>query len=388
MIPSRFTNLEEARARFGDRVDRLAPFLMKGDPLADAVVEEMERSHEGRGFAMFCDALSRPDTKDLALPPAMRAFFAEVERVPVWVDWATMKRGGELLIRSGALGGLVLGTASLIYGYASPAGNKPLVFSGRLVERAPRRLAETARFVQATALDGGLKRTGSAYAITLKVRIMHAKVRAMLRRSPKWRTEAWGEPVNQHDMAATTLLFSLVFLKGIRELGIDVDRDESESFMHLWRYSGHLMGVDTELLPTSEFDAWSLGYLINATQGKPDQDSRALVDALLGAFEHEAMTLAEKRLGRIRAGMAQATSRFLLGDDLAEDLGLDRTPFIAGVHALRAVTIVAEQARRRSPEAHRKALLRGARYWREVVEKTLAGESAKFVPPERLADAA
>jgi hypothetical protein len=38
MFPSRYTNLEAARARFGDRVDRLGPYLEKVDPLGDAVV--------------------------------------------------------------------------------------------------------------------------------------------------------------------------------------------------------------------------------------------------------------------------------------------------------------------------------------------------------------
>jgi hypothetical protein len=37
-----------------------------------------------------------------------------------------------VFLRPGLLGGLVLGLRSLVYGYAAPAGNKPLVFSGRL----------------------------------------------------------------------------------------------------------------------------------------------------------------------------------------------------------------------------------------------------------------
>src|SRR5262245_20172096 len=82
MIPTRFTNLDRARARFGDRVDRLAPFLLRGDPLADALVEAMEHMPSGKGFSTFQDALRRPTTKHLDLPPAMRAFFDEVEYVP------------------------------------------------------------------------------------------------------------------------------------------------------------------------------------------------------------------------------------------------------------------------------------------------------------------
>ncbi|MDI1450891.1 oxygenase MpaB family protein [Polyangium sp. 6x1] len=388
MIPTRYQNLEQARARFGDRVDRLAPFLLRGDPLADAVIEEMEGAPAGRGFSLLDKALRAPDTRGLDLPPAMRAYLEWASHVPAWVDWDAVRRGGELLLRSGALGGAVLGTYSLVLGYASPGGNKPLVFSGQLVERAPRRLGETSRFVQATAQPGGLFRMGEGFAITLKVRLMHAKVRQMLSQSPKWDTASWGMPVNQHDMAGTSLLFSLVFLEGIRAFGLDVDRDEAECFMHLWRYSGHLIGVDPELLPGSEFDAWNLANLIRATEGRPDDDSRALTQALFDSPLRRASSPEEKRLGTFRRNIGMGFSRGLLGDELADELGIERTPFVAAFHAIRAVTRVAEQARRRSPAAHQKAIGSGARYWEMVVQEGLGGAPAHFAPPERLTRAA
>ena len=56
------------------------------------------------------------------------------------------------------LGGLVLSLRSLMGGYTAPVGNKPLAFSGRLRERAPRRVAETARFVTAVCAPAGMRR--------------------------------------------------------------------------------------------------------------------------------------------------------------------------------------------------------------------------------------
>ena len=60
--------------------------------------------------------------------------------------------------------GLTLAT-SLVLGYASPGGNKPLAFSGQLEKRAPQRLLETSRFVEATCLPGGLARFAPGFAI-------------------------------------------------------------------------------------------------------------------------------------------------------------------------------------------------------------------------------
>ncbi len=388
MIPARFVNVEAARARWGDRVDRLAPFLMRGDPLADDLVEAMEAMPRGRGWALFNEELAHPGSCKGEMPEAMRAFFAQVDRVPLWVDWTAIERGGELLMRSGALGGIVLGAASLVMGYSSPGGNKPLIFSGQLVNRAVRRLNETARFVQATGRPGGLRRHADGFAITLKVRLMHAKVRRILRSTEAFRQDLWGDPINQHDLAATTLLFSLIFLEGLRSFGVEMTRDESESFMHLWRYSGYLSGVDEEILPGSEFDGWNLGELIKATQAPPDEDSRMLVKALFDSTVTDAKTPEQRRMGEMRRRMGHGFCRGLLGDEMADSLGVPRTHFTMAFHALRTAAKVTEQARTRSAEAHRFAVATGSRYWDKVVEMGLAGAPAEFLPPERLASAA
>src|SRR5262249_52906161 len=134
-------------------------------------------------------------------PAAVRQLIEEATHVPAWVDWPTCDRGGELLLRAGPLGGAVLGTRSLVLGYASPGGNRPLVFSGRLTEQAGRRLNETARFVQAVCRPGGMRPFADGWQITLKVRLIHAQVRKMLLASPRWSSADWGLPINQHDLA-------------------------------------------------------------------------------------------------------------------------------------------------------------------------------------------
>ncbi len=387
VIPTRFQNLDQARQRFGDRVDRLAPFLLRGDPLADAVIDEMRDKPLGRGFALVNDVLAHPNAPLSERPPALRALFESLDYVPAWVDWEAMRHGNELLLRSGILGGIVLAAASLVQGYASPGGNKPLVFSGRLQERAQRRLAETSRYVQAVGQVDGFRRTGDAFAITVRVRLMHAQVRQMLRKATDWRTDLWGEPINQHDMAATTLLFSLVFMDGIRRLGIDTDRNESESFMHLWRYAGHVMGVDTEILPTSEFEAWNLAELIRVTQGPPDEDSRALTAALFDASLKNAKTEQERRLGLFRREMGRGFCRGLVGHEMAKALGIPRTPVEGVFHVFRTVTLAREVVRKRSADTHRSMVASGANYWERIVNEGLGAIPADFVPPGHLSRA-
>lgn len=384
MFPSRYTHLDAARARFGDRVDRLAPFFFKVDPLADAVIEAFEALPPQRGWAIFEQALARGIASVPEAPDALRALFAEIDHVPVWVDWGTIDRGGELLFRSGIAGGIVLGAKSLVLGYVSPAGNKPLVLSGRLQQQAARRLNETSRFVQAVCRPGGLQRHGDGFAITIKVRLMHARVRRMILQGGRWDAASLGAPINQHDMAGTQLLFSVAVLEGLRSFGFKIASEESESYMHLWRYVSRLIGVDPEISVSSELEAQALANLIAATQGAPDEDSRALTRALLESPHEGAKTKEARRRATFTTNLGQGFVRGLLGDEMADSLGVPRTPWRYAMEVARAATRATELARETVPGARKALIDAGHRYWDRVVEIGLAGATAEFRPPERL----
>jgi len=385
MIPSRYTNLDAARARFGDRVDRLAPFFLRTDPLADAVAEALAELGPGRGFAMLEQALDRGIDAVPDAPAALRTYFAETGRVPAWVDWPLIDGAGDVLYRAGILGGLVLGAMALPLAYASPGGNKPLVFSGRLTEQAPRRLSETSRFVQAVCHPRGMHPGNDGYKITLKVRIMHAHVRRMILESGRWDAARWGAPINQHDMAATTLLFSIVLLEGLRRFGLVIGHDEAERYVQLWRYVGHLSGVDSELLPCSELEGLNLAELINITQGPPDDDSRALVRALVDSPIAAARDEKDKRGAQIRAQVARGLVRGLIGDEAADSLGIPATPWQNIMRVFRTAGALGDRAQRVSSYARRKAIASGAKYWDDVIRLGLAsGGPYDFRPQDRL----
>jgi len=368
----------------GARVDRMASYLLRTDPLADAAVEAFDALAVGVGFSQLERAIVRgvDDVRDAH--PAIVALMRQVERVPPWVDFATVDRAGEVLLRAGAFGGLILGLQSLPYGYASPGGNKPLAFSGRLTEQAPRRLSETSRFVHAVCSPGGLRRRGDAFGICVKVRVMHARVRRLLWRSGKWDRDAWGEPINQHDMLATTMLFSLVVLDGLRKLGFRVSDAEAQRYVHLWRYVGWLLGTDEDLLFATEAEGLRLADLIMKTQGPPDEDSRALTKALFEAGERGAKTEEDRRHVERMTPVVYALAHHLLGRELADALGVPRSRLAPFMPALRLAIRALDGVRERVHVLDLAAVQIGARYWEDVVERGLGARGADFAPPRAL----
>jgi hypothetical protein len=381
-LPRRVHHPLEARARFGARFDALVGALRRADPPADQVIEAL--ADRPRELARLVD-LSFDTPRDPAIPRPLRELVDAASAPPAWVDWRQIDAAGRLFFRAGPLGGLVLALRSLVAGYLSPAGNKPLVFSGRLKEQAPRRLAETGRFVTAVCAPGGLRSGGDGVRITLKVRLMHAQVRRLLLASDRWRLDLWSLPINQHDMLATVLLFSVVFTDGLRLLGLEIDEAEGDTYLHLWRYVGHLIGVEPELLPWSEAAARRDVDLIELTQGTPDEDSRVLTESVLRLALDAPGGGLSRHLEPLRAGLAASVCRRLIGAPIADQLGLPRAPLDLALPALTRAINGLERARGRLTPLATIGRRVGEGYWKMAVDGALAGQPATFEPPQRLA---
>src|SRR5688572_4490992 len=145
-----FFTFARARARDALRTDKYAGLLKVADPPADDVVKAFSQLPSGRGRKMLDKALDEGIKAVPEAPPALRRLFAQLDDVPLWVDWDELDRGGRVFMRAGLSGPIVLGLYALPLDYTSPAGAKPLVFSGGLIKRAGRRLAETGRFATLT----------------------------------------------------------------------------------------------------------------------------------------------------------------------------------------------------------------------------------------------
>lgn len=185
--------------------------------------------------------------------------------IPEWVDWDQIQRGMDVFILYSPAAGQALFYLSLVPGFSIPKIAKVLQQTRYLVppstpQQVTNRLMDTGGFLasflvgsaanqnpewsSSTALRPGEK----GWTMALQVRLLHAKVRRSIlqNRRKEWDVNQYGVPINQEDMAATLLAFSVNVLVGIefvagRPLPLSAQRD----YLALWRYVGWLLGVDS-----------------------------------------------------------------------------------------------------------------------------------------------
>jgi hypothetical protein len=323
----------------------------QGDELADELVKWMHRGGLRQSKALFDRALEH-GLVSVANPPApLRAFFEHVEAVPVWVDRRAISRACGVAERVALGHNYVLYSVSLLAGYISAGITKTLVATGELEKMAARRIGETSKFLEDVYRSRTLERSSDGFKSTVRVRLMHAFVRHKLLRSG-WETERWGLPINQADMAGTVLSFSITYLLGLRALGYVFSARERADVIHLWRYVGRLLGVDDALLAATERESLQLLWLAAASQEGPDEDGRALARALLrvpAAYRVDGVL--GELLTRFDTGFGAGLTRWFVGDEAADGLGLPDDLWKYALYVIAPVNLCNEVLRLALPRA-------------------------------------
>ena len=378
-FPSRYQNRRQARVLFGDDADRYAGLYLVGDPLADDLVAWIDCAGE-RAKQQFEQAL-RGGIGSVAQPhPALVRFFERADALPAWVDFDQIRTGALAYQRFGIFGMLVLSAWSLINGYHSSAAVKPLAFTGQLRHNTQRRLAETARFVSEASQVGGLRRGRLGWEISLRVSLIHAHVRRACLGSESWRTEDWGLPINQADMFGTLLEFSLLMMDGAQRLGFSLTSHEREAILAMWRYCGHLSGVDPWLLEQlgSEAATGKMADLLRLIQPGPDADSMALTEQLLRVPGKNAKGKGPPMLAVAVSRFHNGLARALNGHSIADDLGIPDDLWQYSIYPVKAAVAPVEWFRQRVPGANRLAAHIGNRAIRGDLTRILRGVEPSF----------
>lgn len=351
-----------------------APWLLETDILADRVVREVMQVHGFQQVQAWIEAALNGSTSP-DIPPLIADLAGFTMDVPAWLDTEKLEAGAAFCRRSGARGLIVLRNYCLMGGYESAAINKPLIYTGALKKGAAKRMAETTEFWVKVIGPHALQQTiGKKECIN--VRLMHAYARVSILGRTGWKTELWGQPLNQWDMVATNLGFSIVFLHGLRLLGMKPGDRETEGLFHLWKYIGYLLGIPAERLPGTEAEAVKMLYAWTITQPPADEDTQALARALM----EEPLTAGypEKEWQKRRVVQVHlAYNYFFLGKHSCEAMGLPVKGWTIYPLLLQAATSVEEFLNRFSKRARQSSTLKNRRIQERIAYVFLKGHGRK-----------
>ena len=320
-IPSDFVDgYEKARLRDPELADRYVSHLFVGDPDADRVVEDMASLSQDDQADFIKAAMEQDQTGMRDAPESLKAFFERLDTPPEWFDLEATLPGSRLFYRFPYVFTASLVGAGLIEGFSSGIA-KSFLYTGRLFDgnQGVRRLKQNNRHQVELFLPGGLERQGEGWKLTVRLRLIHAQIRRLIRSQPDWDTDAWGVPISAAHLALANTVFSARVLLYIRRLLLlKPSVEERDGFMYIWRYQGYLMGIPDALVAHTEAQAHHLFEIGMMCEPPPPMESIAMANTLINA----APTLvnmegpdSEKLVRRV-----YRLSRALIGDELADQL--------------------------------------------------------------------
>lgn len=310
--------------------DLMDKYRQTADFEADTWVQAYFEEVQITGLRELFKWLSSSDLSWNTQADKVKAFFQEHHTIPLLANSQQMQRGLAFAQANQEDIALLLGCLSLPYCYAGADGARVLWMSERIRKDTRKRLEETGEFVfgvlNPQEWEVFFTKTISQYHLPnaliriIKVRLMHAVIRFFTIHYQTWRSDLWGKPVNQEDMAGTNLAFSYMVLVGMRKNGNPPSDEDAEAYLHLWNVINNWMGVSQDLLPQNTREAFVLSKIIAKRQFKRSEEGIGLTKALIEALE----SFIENPLLK---SVPTAFMRFLLGDDTANLLEVPALPF-------------------------------------------------------------
>lgn len=304
-----------------DRLSKreLELYRFKTDPLADDVINDYFPEQKQFLFSHLTELTNNSSQVNVAAYPSLKALHEDVLSKGSQAPTHLLIDGQQFFNKHASDIMLLLGLLSLPYCYAAANGAEVLVRSKRILDDPEKRLLETAEFVFNVMSHEAFQPKGKGSISILKVRLMHAAARWYAKQD-NWNTEILGEPVNQEDMSGTNLAFSLIVIRGLKKLGKTVSNIDTLAYINYWNEIGRMLGIEEQLLPGSNKEAYVLERNIRERQFAESESGRRLTKSLLQYFERATFDSPLK-------GQSTSFVAYLLGDKISNMLGVKNTSF-------------------------------------------------------------
>ncbi len=309
---------EKARASNPETADKYIEHTLIGDPAADTLVNAIADANQEQQAEFIRGGMDGDEEALRAAPQAVREFFGGVGTPPAWFDPQVVYAGcrkfhaySDLFLTAFVADIIVRGFTTLI--------SQSFFITGRLTDRGVRRLRQNIRHLLEIMLPGGLERHGEGWKLSVRLRLVHARIRQQLLASEDWDQEAHGMPLSAAHIALASCNFSGMMLWAAERLGARLNDEERDSFMQIWRYTAWLMGVPDALLFRDEAEAretFRVGYMCEPPFGV---EAIAMANSVINSAPL-VIGIEDKDERRALISYGYRLSRALLGDELADQL--------------------------------------------------------------------
>ncbi|KAJ6151548.1 hypothetical protein N7470_007145 [Penicillium chermesinum] len=311
------------------------PLQQEFDVLADQALEKLQAL---KALTASQSETGRPPESDLyeilkanhQQDDVLHRFWDQVHVVPDWVDWQQLERAQAHFPRYALphMIGFAL-QAFLAEASASSRVVEVLVRTGGFsTSQLLRRLLNTFQWLaQITSDLPSIQPGGDAHVATVRVRLLHASVRARIRilaaKDPQYfDLQNWGLPCNDLDQIHTISTFSSNQLwLHLPRLGITPTDQEIVDYVALFRYIGYILGVPPSYFERPK-DAKLLMESLCVTDLQVTETSRTVAYNFIQCVANLPWPF------HISGGFLEAGSRWINGDDLSDQLNLGHPSYL------------------------------------------------------------
>jgi hypothetical protein len=170
--------------------------------------------------------------------------------------------------------------------------------------------------------------------------------------------------------------FTLTPSQALAALGIELTQAEQNSLYQYWHYIAYLLGVEDSFYRdvTDHDSARELRHLFDLTIGPPDENSRALTAAMVGAQADLLASVPQPLMPRAEfCDLIHGMLRRSFGDDRADQLGI---PVSSAAPFLVMIALANSEARRWQTFTPQSA----ARALQENTARRIANDRSASIP--------
>ena len=323
-IPSAYREgYEKARTVNPEFAEKYIEYTTVGDPFADDVIDALA-TYEPGDVNRVIKAAMQQDEKGLEdSPEELRFFFDELGKKPEWYNPKALYPGhrafhahSDLFIPAFFLV-TIRNAATLIA--------KSFFASGRVMGGfGMRRIRQNTKHFIEIMMPGALERHGDGWKLSVRIRLVHARLRRLIREESDWDESVYGAPLSSAHIALASANFSATMLSHAEILGAKLDDETRNGFMQAWRYASWLIGAPEHLLFEGDYEkTLEFAQIATLCEPSPNEESAVIANALIEALpliagktdfaDHDAMV---KHVSRV--------SRAVLGDELADQLQIPK----------------------------------------------------------------